>query len=243
MVRRLSIGKNSHLTCYSLALNPRILFFSLLHVNGCQAYSSESHFVVEDNIYLSWCPIYINLESYFQIIQLQVNPSKQKSILSPMWPAQTKINMCICVVCSGFTLFANGTSQSHTLCEQTIWTSMMDRCAGWSGSMLAGYRYVMSFFIWSISSLHYWWKWKYSHSSISNKSRMSQSMTKTYNKTCVTSKDSDQPVHPTSMARLFVSPSLDSLEDVEGICDQLRLIRLHRCAGWSESSLVTQVFL
>ena len=33
----------------------------------------------------------------------------------------------------------------------------------------------------------------------------------------VTSKDSDQPVHPPSMARVLVYPSLDSLEAVEGI--------------------------
>ena len=37
-----------------------------------------------------------------------------------------------------------------------------------------------------------------------------------YNKTCVTSKDSDRPVHPPSMARVFVYPSLDSPEPVEG---------------------------
>ena len=37
-----------------------------------------------------------------------------------------------------------------------------------------------------------------------------------YNKTCVTSKDSDQPVHPPSKARVLVYLSLDSLEAVEG---------------------------
>ena len=46
---------------------------------------------------------------------------------------------------------------------------------------------------------------------------------KTYNKTCVTSKDSDQPVHPPSMARVPVYPTLESLELVEGTCDQRRL--------------------
>ena len=46
---------------------------------------------------------------------------------------------------------------------------------------------------------------------------------KTYNKTCATSNDSDQPVHPPSMTRVFVYPVLDSLEAVEGICDQRRL--------------------
>ena len=42
---------------------------------------------------------------------------------------------------------------------------------------------------------------------------------KTCNKTCVTSKDSkdsDQPVHPSSVARVLVYPSLDSLEAAEG---------------------------
>ena len=46
---------------------------------------------------------------------------------------------------------------------------------------------------------------------------------KTYNKTCVTSKGSDQPVHPPRMARVLVHPSLNSPEAVEGACDQRRL--------------------
>ena len=46
---------------------------------------------------------------------------------------------------------------------------------------------------------------------------------KTYIKNCVTSKDSDQPVRPSSMARVLVYLSFDSLEAVEGICDQRRL--------------------
>ena len=46
---------------------------------------------------------------------------------------------------------------------------------------------------------------------------------KTYNKTCAISKDLDQPVHPPSMARALVYSSLDSLEAVEGTCDQRRL--------------------
>ena len=49
---------------------------------------------------------------------------------------------------------------------------------------------------------------------------------KTYDNTCVTGKDSDQPVHPPSMARVLVYPSLDSPGAVEGTCDQRRLIRL-----------------
>ena len=39
---------------------------------------------------------------------------------------------------------------------------------------------------------------------------------KTYNKTYVTSKDSDQPVHPPSMAKVLVYPPLESQEAVEG---------------------------
>ena len=42
---------------------------------------------------------------------------------------------------------------------------------------------------------------------------------KTYNKTCVTSKDSDQPVHLPNMTWGLFYPSLDSLESVEGICN------------------------
>ena len=44
---------------------------------------------------------------------------------------------------------------------------------------------------------------------------------KTYDQACVTSKD--QPVHPPSMARVLVYPSLDSREAVKGPCDQRRL--------------------
>ena len=45
---------------------------------------------------------------------------------------------------------------------------------------------------------------------------------KTYNKTYVTSKDSDQTVHLPSMARVLVYPSLDTCrpEAVKGACDQ-----------------------
>ena len=41
-------------------------------------------------------------------------------------------------------------------------------------------------------------------------------------KICVTSKDSDQPVHLPSMARLLVYSSLDIPEAVERTCDQSR---------------------
>ena len=46
---------------------------------------------------------------------------------------------------------------------------------------------------------------------------------KTHNETCVTSIDSDQTVYLPSKARVLVYPSLDSLEAVEGTCDQRRL--------------------
>ena len=43
------------------------------------------------------------------------------------------------------------------------------------------------------------------------------------NKNSLTSRDSDQPVHPANMARVFVYLLMDSLEAVEGTYDQLRL--------------------
>ena len=43
------------------------------------------------------------------------------------------------------------------------------------------------------------------------------------NKTCWTSKDSNQDVHSPSMARVLVYPYLDSPDAVEDICDQRRL--------------------
>ena len=46
---------------------------------------------------------------------------------------------------------------------------------------------------------------------------------KTYNKTCGISKDSEQPVHAPSEARILVYHCLDSLEAVKGTCDQRRL--------------------
>ena len=52
----------------------------------------------------------------------------------------------------------------------------------------------------------------------------SQRTTKTYNKTSVTSKYSDQPVHPPSMAKDFIYPSLDSQEAVKDICNQRRFL-------------------
>ena len=61
---------------------------------------------------------------------------------------------------------------------------------------------------------------------------------KTYNKTHVTSKDSDQPVHPHSIARILVYLCFDSLEAIESTRDQRKLISLRMRAGWSESSLV-----
>ena len=52
---------------------------------------------------------------------------------------------------------------------------------------------------------------------------LSQRTIKSYNKTCMTSKDSYQPVHPSSTARVLVYLSLDSLDAIEGTCDQRRL--------------------
>ena len=63
-----------------------------------------------------------------------------------------------------------------------------------------------------------------------NDNKFSPSHNKTHYKTCVNSKDSDHPVHPTSKARVLVYLSLDILEAVES-------------TGWSESSLVAQVLL
>ena len=40
-----------------------------------------------------------------------------------------------------------------------------------------------------------------------------------YNKTCVASEDSGQPVRPSSVARVLVYPFSDRLETVEGRCD------------------------
>ena len=46
---------------------------------------------------------------------------------------------------------------------------------------------------------------------------------KTYSKNWVTSKDSDQSVHPPSMAGVIFHPSSDNPESVQGTCDQRRL--------------------
>ena len=55
---------------------------------------------------------------------------------------------------------------------------------------------------------------------------------KTYNKTCTTSKDSDQPVHPPIIAMILSYPALDRLEAVEGTCDAQTDLRF--C--WSHKS-------
>ena len=47
---------------------------------------------------------------------------------------------------------------------------------------------------------------------------------KTCSKTYVTSKDSDEPVHPLNLERVLVYPSFNSLMAVEGTCDQRRLL-------------------
>ena len=46
---------------------------------------------------------------------------------------------------------------------------------------------------------------------------------KTYNKTCVINEDSEQPLHPPSMARVLNHYSLDSPEFLEGTRDQRTL--------------------
>ena len=46
---------------------------------------------------------------------------------------------------------------------------------------------------------------------------------KTYNKTCMTSIDSDQPVHLHNMAKGLIPSSLNCLKDVEGTCDRRKL--------------------
>ena len=70
-----------------------------------------------------------------------------------------------------------------------------------------------------------------------NSYNIEQAFDKNYNKTCMTSKDSDQPVHLHRTARVLIYPSFDSLEAwhmrsadcadspemVDSICDQRRL--------------------
>ena len=58
---------------------------------------------------------------------------------------------------------------------------------------------------------------------IGNAGATYRSQRKTYNKTCETSKDSDQHLHPPSTSRVLVYSSLNNLEAVEGTCDQRRL--------------------
>ena len=71
---------------------------------------------------------------------------------------------------------------------------------------------------------------------------------KTYIKTCRTSKDSDQPVHSPSMAKVLLYPSLDNTETVEGIyvisndSDQIaRIRRLIRVLAGRTSLIVSFV--
>ena len=49
---------------------------------------------------------------------------------------------------------------------------------------------------------------------------------------CVICKDTGKPVHPPSMTRVLIYPSLDSLEATEVTCHQGRL-KLHFCTVWS----------
>ena len=65
---------------------------------------------------------------------------------------------------------------------------------------------------------------------------------KTYNKTCISSKDSDQPVHSPSMARVLIYPSLGSPMAIEGTCNQRRLrsdcanVQVDLSLHWSHKS-------
>ena len=56
--------------------------------------------------------------------------------------------------------------------------------------------------------------------------RYEPALDKTCNQTCVTSKISDQPVHPPSKARGFIYSTLDSPEAVEGTYDQQKTLIL-----------------
>ena len=66
---------------------------------------------------------------------------------------------------------------------------------------------------------------------------------KTYNKTCVTSKDYDQPVHPPSMERILLHPSLSSPEAVEGHAISEDADQAAGMRRLIESSLVAYVIL
>ena len=70
---------------------------------------------------------------------------------------------------------------------------------------------------------------------------------KTYNKTFVTRKDSDQPIYIyiyiPSRTTVLVYSSGQSWCCSRHIRSAKTLIRLRGCAGWSESSLVAQVLL
>ena len=63
---------------------------------------------------------------------------------------------------------------------------------------------------------------KWSYKVLTRQRRYEPMCNKTYNKTCVTSKDSNQPVHPLSMPMGLFYPSLDSLEAIAGTDDQRR---------------------
>ena len=68
-----------------------------------------------------------------------------------------------------------------------------------------------------------WTSWYSLGTSNEYPQHMSQRTKKTYNKICVTRKDSDQPVYPPSIARVLVYASLDSLKAAEGTCDRRKL--------------------
>ena len=59
----------------------------------------------------------------------------------------------------------------------------------------------------------------------------------------MTIKDSEEPVHPHSKARVLVYPCLDNLEAVEDTWSEQTDQTTEMCSLTSESSLVAQVLL
>ena len=59
---------------------------------------------------------------------------------------------------------------------------------------------------------------KYNNNNNNNNNELAHD--KTYNKICMTSRDSDQPVRQPNLAKVLIYPFLDRLEAVEGTCNQ-----------------------
>ena len=62
-----------------------------------------------------------------------------------------------------------------------------------------------------------------------------------YLRTCAPSEESDQPAHSRSLIRVSTGLIIDRHGCKVSSCGRGRLIRLHGCAGWSESSLCAYV--